>query len=313
MSARVLVTGGAGFLGSQVVARLGAEPEVELVVSVDVRPGPTGERIRSLSLDVRDPALAEVVDAHRIDRIVHLAAVVTPRRDQTREELYSIDVGGTANVVEAALAAGVGHLTVTSSGAAYGYHPDNPEWIDEDHPLRGNPDFTYADHKRQVEELLAETRVDHPELAQLVLRPGTILGAGLHNQITALFEAPIIVGIAGAETPFVFIWETDAVEVIVRGTLERRTGVFNLAGDGAVPLREIAAELGKRYLAVPAGLVKAAVAVGRTLRLSPYGPEQVDFLRYRPVLSNRRLVTEFGYTPALTSLQALRAWRESRG
>jgi UDP-glucose 4-epimerase len=313
MTARVLVTGGAGFLGSQVVSRLAEEPEVELVVSVDVRPGPTGERVRSLNLDVRDPALVEVVDAHRIDRIVHLAAVVTPRPDQTREELYSIDVGGTTNVVEAALATEVGHLTVASSGAAYGYHPDNPTWIDEEDPLRGNPEFAYADHKRQVEELLARVRDEHPELAQLILRPGTILGETVDNQITALFEKRVILGIAGAETPFVFIWDVDAVEVIVRGTLGRRTGIFNLAGEEAVPLREIAAELDKPYLPLPAGVVKAALALGRALRLTSYGPEQVDFLRYRPVLDHRRLVTEFGYTPTLTSLESLRAWRDRSG
>ncbi len=312
MTVRVLVTGGAGFLGSRVVTRLAATEEVEEVVSVDVRPGPQGPRIRSELLDVRDPALADLVREWRIDRIVHLAAVVTPRPDQTREELRSIDVGGTANVVAAALAAGVGHLTVTSSGAAYGYHDDNPEWIDEDHPLRGNPEFAYADHKRQVEELLAKTRGEHPELTQLVLRPGTILGAGLRNQITALFEAPVIVGIVGSDSPFVFIWETDAVEVIVRGTLHRRGGVFNLAGDGAVPLRRIADEMGTRFVALPAPVVKAALAVGRRLGISPYGPEQVVFLRHRPVLSNRRLVEEFGYRPKMTSLQAFRAWRDSR-
>ena len=313
MNARVLVTGGAGFLGAQVVSRLGSAPTVERVVSVDLRPVPESRKVRSVVLDVRDPALAELVAEEEIDRIVHLAAVVTPRPGQSRQELASIDVGGTANVVDAALVAGVRHLTVTSSGAAYGYHPDNPDWIDEDDPLRGNPTFAYSDHKRQVEELLAKVRADHPELGQLVFRPGTILGETVDNQITALFERPVLLGIAGADSPFVFIWDTDAVEAIVRGTLELRTGVFNLAGDGAVPLRRIARELHKPFLPLPAGVVKAALAVAARLRLTALGPEQVDFLRYRPVLSNRRLKDEFGFVPKLSSLEALRAWRDRRG
>lgn len=305
--ARVLVTGAAGFIGSQVMARLADHPDTERVVGTDVREDPAG----SLEvLDVRDHRMAELLAGERIDRVVHLAAIVSPQPHHTREFLHSVDVDGTRNVVEACLAAGVGHVTVTSSGAAYGYHADNPDWIDEDDPLRGNEAFAYSDHKREVEEMLAGYRERHPELRQLVLRPGTILGETVANQITALFERPVVLGIAGSATPFVFVWDTDVVEVVVTGTLGRIEGRYNLAGDGAVPLAEVAAELGKRYVPVPAGLVKAVLSVLHPLRVVPYGPEQVDFLRYRPVLANRRLVEEFGHTPSKTSLEALRAWRD---
>ena len=310
--ARVLVTGGAGFIGAQVVDALVSHPGVERVVSVDIRAGADRRGMSYRNLDIRDPALATIVAEEEIDRIVHLAAVVNPRPDQTREFLYSVDVEGTQNVLRACRAGGVAHLTVTSSGAAYGYHPDNPEWLDEDAPLRGNPEFAYSDHKRIVEELLADHRTDHPEIRQLILRPGTILGASVANQITRLFEWPVVLGIAGSSTPFVFMWDADVVDVIVKGTVDRIEGVFNLAGSGAVTMREIAVELGKRHIAIPASVVRAALSVLHRLRLAPYGPEQVDFLRYRPVLSNRRLIEEFGFTPSMTSLQAFRAYVENR-
>jgi UDP-glucose 4-epimerase len=313
MTARVLVTGGSGFIGSQVVARLASSPDVDRVVSVDVVAGRSYDIVRVEELDIRDPTLADLIVEEEIDRVVHLAAIVTPKPEHTREFLRSVDVDGTANVVTAALAGRVRHLTVTSSGAAYGYHSDNPEWIHEDDPLRGNPEFAYSDHKRMVEENLAGVLADHPDLGQLVLRPGTILGESVDNQITALFEWPVILGIAGSKTPFVFIWDSDVVDVIVAGTLERRTGLYNLAGDGAVPLREIARELGKRYVALPAGVVRGSLWVLQRLHMTAYGPEQVDFLRYRPVLSNRRLVEDFGYQPTKTSLEAFRAWMTGRG
>lgn len=311
MTSRVLVTGGAGFIGSQVVARLAAESAVERVVAVDLRAGTPSDKVRWVEMDVRDAGLVGLLIEERVEAIIHLAAVVSPGPHQTRELLFSIEVEGTRNVVTAALEGQVRHLTVTSSGAAYGYHPDNPEWIDEDQPLRGNPGFAYSDHKRLVEADLARTRANHPELSQLILRPGTVLGETVDNQITALFDRSVILGIAGSPTPFVFIWDTDVVEIIVRGALEQRTGVFNLAGSGAVPLRQIAVELGKPFVPIPASLVKIALAGLKTLRMTRYGPEQVDFLRYRPVLSNKRLVEVFGYEPALTSLEALRAWRDA--
>jgi UDP-glucose 4-epimerase len=307
MTARVLVTGAAGFIGAQVLERLRDHPEVDVAIGTDVRdPDDRGLRL----VDVRDPAMTDLLADEGIDRVVHLAAIVTPRPEHTREFLRSVDVDGTRNVLDACLAAGVGHLTVTSSGAAYGYHPDNPGWIDEDDPLRGNEAFAYSDHKRQVEELLAAHRDEHPELVQLVLRPGTILGTAVDNQITALFERPVVLGIAGSPTPFVFIWDTDVVDVVVAGTLGRVEGRFNLAGDGAVTLAEVAAELAKPHVRLPAWLVKGALGVLHPLRLAPYGPEQVDFLRYRPVLANRRLREEFGHEPSKTSLEALRSWRD---
>jgi len=91
------------------------------------------------------------------------------------------------------------------------------------------------------------------------------------------------------------------VRCLVKGIREDVTGSFNLAGGGATPLRAIAKRLGRPYVPVAAGLIRAALSLLRPLGLSQYGPEQVDFLRYRPVLSNDRLCEEFGYTPALDS------------
>ena len=88
-----------------------------------------------LELDVREyDALVQAVEG--CDAMVHLAAIVTPGRGSNRQLEWEVDVGGTRNVLEACLDAGVRKLVYTSSGAAYGYHADNPAWIAEDQPLR---------------------------------------------------------------------------------------------------------------------------------------------------------------------------------
>jgi len=310
----VLVTGAGGYIGRQLVAALSAAG-VERAVAVDVRDEPPADRVGGVVYrvgDVRDPQLADVLREHAVDSVVHLAAIVTPGKGSSRELEHSIDVLGTENVLAACVDAGVGQLVVTSSGAAYGYHPDNPIPLSEDDALRGNPEFAYSDHKRQVEELLARARVEHPELRQLVFRPGAILGDTTRNQITNLFEQRVVLGVAGSDAPFTFIWDHDVVACIVKGVLEDAAGTYNLAGDGMTTMPEIARRLGKRYVPVPAWLIRAALRVLRPLRLSRYGPEQVDFLRYRPVLSNARLKEEFGYAPELSSTEVFERYRRAR-
>ncbi|MES1943649.1 RmlD substrate binding domain superfamily protein [Salinisphaera sp. PC39] len=304
MTRHTLITGAAGYIGRQLAERLARTHQV---TGLDIR-RPDGPPCDYIEADIRDPGLADLLRELGIEQVVHLAAVLEDSGDRERD--YDIDVNGTRNVLDACLAAGVRQLVVTSSGAAYGYHPDNPAWIDEDAPLRGNPEFAYSDHKRRVEEMLADYRERHPELRQLVFRPGTVLGAHTRNQITRLFERPRVLAIAGSASPFVFIWDRDVVEAIARGVEADAEGIYNMAGDGALTIDQVAAILGKPVRRVPAGALKAALWLGHRLGLTPHTPEKVDFLRYRPVLCNRRLKEDFGYRPQKTSEETFRHFIE---
>lgn len=313
---RVLITGADGFLGRGLVAALNRQPGMEQVVALDVREVPVERREPGVvyqAQDVRDSALADTVAAYEIDAVVHLASIVTPGKDSNRDFEYSVDVGGTKNVLEACVQHSVRHVVISSSGAAYGYHADNPQWLSEQHALRGNEVFAYAHHKRLVEEMLTEYRQAHPGLQQTVLRIGTILGERVDNQITALFEKPRLIAIQGSDSPFVFIWDEDVTGAILHALGGQAVpGCYNLAGDGALTIHEIAARLDKRTRNFPAWLLRAALWLGSTLGVSRYGPEQLDFLRYRPVLLNTALKRRFGYVPLKTSSMAFDAFVAAR-
>ncbi len=284
------------------------------VIATDLRaPEALPDNARFLAMDVTGDSPAEIVAATRPEVIVHLASIVTPPADMGRDSAFAVDVIGTANVLNAARMHGVRRLVVTSSGAAYGYHADNPVPLRETDALRGNPEFAYADHKRQVEELLASAREDAPDLEQVVLRVGTVLGARTENQITALFHKPRLLAIAGSDSPFVFIWTEDLARILLRAATDGPAGVYNVAGDGALGIPDLARAMNKPVLRLPAALLKSVLAVAHPLGLSRYGPEQVRFLQYRPVLANDALKSDFGYVPQKTSAEVFDLWRSEAG
>lgn len=295
MAHNILVTGSEGYIGQRLMSALADQYNT---VGVDIRPL-TNQNYPYYELDIRNSHLSDIIAQHNISHVVHLASVMQASENRARD--YDIDVNGTANVLASCISNKVEHVTVSSSGAAYGYHADNPDWLNEQAPLRGNDHFAYSQHKRLIEEMLAEYRNAYPALKQLVLRPGTVLGKHTNNQITHLFSKSKLLGIKGSPSPFVFIWDEDVVNIIIKGVTESISGQFNLAGDGAMPIAEIAQVLNKPLVQLPATLLAGLLRFGHALSLTQYSAEQVDFLRYRPVLDNKALKTNFGYVPEKTS------------
>jgi UDP-glucose 4-epimerase len=319
----VLVTGAGGYVGKQIISALVAsklKPESTpnapfTIVSADVREIPMSDRLNGVHYvvsDVRKPGLAEILKTHQIQTVVHLASIVTPGKNHNRDFEYSVDVEGTKNVLEACIEAKVQHIVISSSGAAYGYHSDNSPWLNEADPIRGNFEIPYSWHKRLVEEMLTEYRVLHPELKQTIFRIGTVLGATVKNQITDLFEKPRLIGIQGSDTPFVFIWDQDLIQILLQAIHTQKAGIFNVAGDGALTIDELANRLQKSVVRLPATLLQSALWLLRKFKLTQYGPEQIKFLRYRPVLSNQKLKSEFGFIPTKTSSEVFDFWLNTK-
>lgn len=309
---RILITGAAGAVGSALLSELATTSHE--VLATDIRqPRDLPDNAQFQEMDVRGDDPAHVIAALKPEVIIHLASIVTPGDASTRAFEFSVDVTGSKNVLESAIKNNVRRLVVTSSGAAYGYHADNPVPLRESDPCRGNPEFAYSDHKRQVEEMLSDARRDFPALEQVVLRVGTVLGAGLENQITALFHKKRLLMVQGFDSPFVFIWTRDLARILHRAANNGPPGIFNVAGDGAMTIPDLAAALGKPQLKLPVWALKAALGIARPLGLSRYGPEQVRFLQYRPVLDNTALKITFGYTPELTSAQVFDLWKREAG
>lgn len=313
----VLITGGRGYLGRQLTEALSKMVQTKggSIISLDVSPIKQVSRedeIIYLEQDIRSPKLKEIFEKYRIDTIVHLAAIVSPSVNSDPKMEYSVDVEGTQNVLQAAVNANVKRIVITSSGAAYGYYKDNPDWITEELPVRGNEEFAYAKHKRLVEEMLASYRIQHPELAQVIFRIGTILGEQTQNNITAFLDRPVLPRVLGWKSPFVFVWDKDVVQCLIQAIESEKVGIFNVAGDGSITLKEIARMMHKRSLVLPAWLFRTIFSLTKRMKKTRYGSELVHFLQYRPVLSNKKLKEVYNYIPKLNSRETFELYLHTR-
>lgn len=133
---RILITGGAGFIGSN-LARRGIKDGHEIRIIDDLSTG-YKENIETLDLDFReasfldDSKLADAVE--KVDAVVHLGALGSvPRSIKEPMATHEVNARGTLNVILAARDAGVPHLSVASSSAVYGMNPAMPkserEWV----------------------------------------------------------------------------------------------------------------------------------------------------------------------------------------
>ena len=194
MADTVLVTGGAGYIGSHIVvelARVGHQPVIidnfcNSTPSVIPRLARiTGGAIPCVTADVRDQAaLAKIFAEHPIAAVVHCAGLKAVGEGEAHPlSYYDNNVGGTIALVAAMTAAGVRRMVFSSSAAVYGQPDSNP--VSEDAPLR--PQNVYGRTKRIVEQLLEDLAAADRSWRIALLR--YFNPAGAHSS-AAIGEAP---------------------------------------------------------------------------------------------------------------------------
>jgi UDP-glucose 4-epimerase len=173
----VLVTGGAGFIGSHACVDL-LEHDYEVVVVDDYSNSHPAalERVQKVAgrpliayeVDIRDrAALSKVFDAHRIDAVIHFAGKKAVGESmQIPLEYYDINLGGTASLLRAMVSHDVFNLVFSSSCSIYGETTKVP--LDENDPAR--PTNPYARSKWICEQMISDACSRYPEMHAIALR-----------------------------------------------------------------------------------------------------------------------------------------------
>ena len=311
----ILITGSQGYIGSQFLKKcVENKAQFNKIIGMDIRLPEDAKKLDEviyIEEDIRSENIANIIKENQVDVVVHLAAIISISGDNDARFEYDVDVNGSSNLIHACVKHGVKKFIHSSSGAAYGYWPSNVEqWLTEDMKMLGNLDIPYSHHKYLVEEKLRKVSVDHPEMQQYIFRVGTILGKTTSNPITDFLKKPKLLCLKGYPSAFVAIWDQDLVNIFYKATQDGKPGVYNVAGDGAIPSKDLAKLLNKPAQVLPVGLLRMAFRILRPLKIVPYGPESLKFVQYRPVLNNAKLKKEFAYTPEKSTKEVFEYWRD---
>jgi UDP-glucose 4-epimerase len=311
---RIAITGLGTFLGQHLVQRLQRLEDPPTLVGLDrKRPLRLVGSLRFHEIDLTEPVadarLAELLREEEVDTFVHLAFRRFPSRDIEYD--HDLETLGSLHVMSACAAAKVRRLVVESTTMVYGARPDNPNFLDESHPLRGHPGAHNVQNRVEVEEILRDWRTRHPDVELTVLRHCWVMGPGWFDRTVEFFEADRIPTVLGCDPLMQFIHEEDLLEVFERAVLEPHPGVFNVVGRGVLPLSTLLAKAGKRALPIPRPLLYRTAWLASQSASGDPPAGFFDYLRYLWVADGAHGWAEFG-EPLYSTSEAWSAFVGSR-
>jgi UDP-glucose 4-epimerase len=316
---KVVVVGATGNVGTALLRRLHAAPEVSWITGVarrapDLGSPPYGD-VEWRAADVSDrhsvDALASALDGAAA--VVHLAWLVQPSHDE--RVLRATNVDGTRHVLDAAVRAGVPHVVVASSVGAYAVGPkDRP--VDERWPTTGVPASGYSRHKALVERMLDDVEADPGGPTVARVRPGLVFQGEAGSEIGRYFlgsllplgllgRVPVPVVPLSRQMVFQAVHADDCADAYWRVVQAGAAGPWNVAADPPLGPADLAAAIRGRAVPVPTSALRALARLTWLARVQPTSPGWVDLAAAVPIMDTTRIRTELGWRPERTPHEAL--------
>lgn len=305
---RYMITGGAGFLGINLVRHLLAKGQQ--VTSLDLLPFdyPEQDQVRIVTGDIRNPE--DVRKAMEdVDIVVHCAAALPLYKPQ---DIYSTDIDGTRNILEGAEAAGAERVIHISSTAVYGI-PDHHPLLETDELHGVGP---YGEAKVAAEKLCEDFRAKGMILP--IIRPKSFIGPERLGVFALLYDwaadghnFPIL---GNGNNPYQYLDVEDLCDAIwLCATLpeDRVNDTFNIGAEKyGTPRSDFQAVLdaaghGKRIIGFPEGPAILFLRMLEAVNLSPLYKWVYETAGKESFVSIDKAKEKLGFAPKYSNVDAL--------
>ncbi|MFA4967546.1 MAG: SDR family oxidoreductase [Candidatus Margulisiibacteriota bacterium] len=296
---KILITGGAGFIGSNVAdALIDAGHEVAIIDNLSTgKKENLNPKAQFHEIDLRDKTVVDIIAGFKPEIVYHIAAQIDVRKSVS-DPIYNAEVNeiGTLNLLEAARKNNVKKIVFSSTGGALYGEVEKKSGADENHPQE--PISPYAITKRSVEMYLFAYKQLYG-LNYTVLRYGNVYGPRQdplgEAGVIAIFcgkmlggEAPTIFGDGKQLRDYVYVGDIAAANLLALDHGDNQT--YNIGTGKGVSVNELFAHL-KDLMK----LDKDAV----------YAPPRAGEL-FRSVLNGKKIKKELGWKPKVGIKKGLR-------
>jgi UDP-glucose 4-epimerase len=302
---RIFISGISGYFAQGLIPQLLKDPNVESIVGIDKRPFPElffNKRISFYALDSRDKAVGDLMKG--CDVLFHFAFIMLRRPGQA--DVDQINVAGSQNIIDSAIAHGIRQIIFTSSAVAYGLHSGNPAVLTEESSLRPNEDLYYSRNKADVERYLDQVEQDHPELTIARLRPSTIAGPRVEESRVAPLIAQTGTLIGRYDPPIQLTHEDDLTAALLLAFHKKLRGAYNVASDDPKPLSELFALAQSKIRTLPYWIGLPMMRLAWQFGRSIFAPEWIKLSLYPIVVSNHKLKRD-GWKPKYSTTDTFRS------
>jgi len=304
----VAILGTSRFKGRSLLQELENDPRFKHIVVID-RKKPTVETHKAkfykidLTETLADVRLSEIFKKEKVHTVVHMATPTTPPRNQTvGHEIVSV---GSMYICNACADAGIKKLILASTTDVYGASADNPNFLTEEHPARGGIKNRFIKDKIEAEQAALRLARKHPETVVTILRPCAILGPTIQSFRTKYLGRPIIATIMGYDPLVQFVHETDVIRAFMKSIEADCPGIFNIVGQGVLPLSRVIGIMGKIQIPLPEIIMKEMVQLLWYADWSPAPASYLNFLKYLCIADGEKAREVMGFIPRYSTRETL--------
>jgi UDP-glucose 4-epimerase len=130
----------------------------------------------------------------------------------------------------------------------------------------------------------------------------------VNNTTSRSMKQPLLIGFRGCNPIMQFVHEDDVAEAFYLALKKDVKGAFNLAADEGLRYSELAKEIGRPLVSLPAWLIYPLTEALYRLRLMPFGKAQLSYIRYPMSMNIDKIKKELGFMPRYTSREILKSF-----
>ena len=295
---KVLIIGITGGL-AQILARLILQQhphwEVLGIDSRSTKKVPTLKGLKSIRIRYSRGNFENLFRDNAFDYVYHLARIShSSNLHENLTERFELSVMGTNRILDLSLRFKVKRVIILSTFHVYGALSDNSIFLPEESPLKASMLYPELRDVVEMDQICSTWMWKYQnQIDAVLLRPCNIIGTQVSNTMSNYLLSHLALRPIDYNPVFQFIHEFDMAQVLYRSINDLPTGIYNVATDEFISLREALDIIGSKGVPFP---ISMATLMNKILKVTNFNvPEYlIDYLKYSCLIDNSSLKKHLG-------------------